>query len=215
VKLAGEHRFAQPREQVWEALVDPTVLARVLPGIEQLESTGGNAWQAAMMLAIGPVRGRFTGSLELSELRPPESYRLKLDGSGPSGFVRGGGTIALAEEEGATRLAYDLDAQVGGKLASVGQRMIESAGRALARQGLEGLERELAARAPAAATAGAPGEGEAPPAPIESGAPPSTAAFAARFAGNLWRELPASWRWTAAALAAALLVAVILLLRSC
>jgi carbon monoxide dehydrogenase subunit G len=210
VRLGGEHRFAVRRARLWEALVDPTILARVLPGIESLEATGPNAWRAAMTMQVGPVKGRFTGSLELSDLVPPESYRLKLDGSGPAGFLRGSGAITLAEESDGSRLGYALDAQVGGKLASVGQRLVESSGRALARQGLEGLERELAARQPAVSREA--GAGDAAPAPT---APPSQAAFAARFARGLWGELPASWRWGAILVALAALAGIALLLRGC
>ena len=204
MKLQGDHTFPVARERLWEVLLDPTLLVRVLPGCEPLEPIGDGpdpSWRAAMTLQVGPVKGRFKGTLALSELDPPRGYRMKIDGSGSAGFLRGEGRITLAEAPGATTLAYEVDAQVGGRIASVGQRLVESSGRALARQGLEGLERELAARAPVA---------DAPGATPQPGAPPSTAAFAGRFARGLWRELPASWRWTALALAAAILTALAL-----
>jgi carbon monoxide dehydrogenase subunit G len=210
MKLEGEHRFAVPRDAVWAALVDPAILARVLPGIEQLEPAGDNSWKAAMAMQVGPVQGRFQGSLALSDLVAPESYRLKLEGSGPAGFLRGAGGIALRSDGEGTLLVYALEAKVGGKLASVGQRLVESSARALARQGLEGLERELATRAAAAASAGA-----APASPAPAARPPSQAAFAARFARGLWSELPASWRFGAILLGLALLAGVALLLRGC
>jgi len=210
VKLQGEHVFAVSRESLWQALLDPSLLVRVLPGCEPLAAAGENAWRAAMTVRIGPVAGRFAGTLELSDLVAPESYHLRLEGSGPAGFLRGAGAIALAPAAGGTRLSYEVEAQVGGRIASVGQRLVESSGRALARQGLEGLERELAARA---ATAAAPAvEASAAPA---AGAPPSSAAFAARFARGLWVELPASWRIAGVAIAAALLAALLLLARAC
>ena len=194
MKLEGRHEFRVPRERLWAALVDPSLLARVLPGCEPLEPTGENAWKAAMTVAIGPVKGRFTGNLGLSELDPPESYRMKLDGSGPSGFLRGEGRVALEPTAAGTALIYALDAQVGGRIASVGQRLVESSAKAIAKQGLEGLERELAARtemeakiAPADAAIGVQ------PAQVSS-PPPSTSAFALRFLIGLWRELPISWR---------------------
>jgi len=207
VKLAGEHRFEVARERLWEALLDPTLLERVLPGCEPLQPTGEHAWKAAMSVKVGPVQGRFQGALALSDLEPPESYRMALEGSGPSGFLRGGGTIGLREDAGGTVLSYELDAQIGGRIASVGQRLVESSGRALAKQGLEGLERELAARDAAA------GAGDGVPA--EPAAPPSTAAFAGRFARGLWAELPASWRWGLGAAAVALLAVLAVLARSC
>jgi hypothetical protein len=226
VKLAGEHTFPIARERLWVALLDPGLLARVLPGCEPIEpeedgapeasrgisaqATGGSRfvrYRAAMTLKVGPVQGRFTGTLVLSDLDPPNGYRMKLDGSGPAGFLRGEGRITLVETAGATTLGYELDAQVGGRVASVGQRLVESSARALARQGLEGLERELAARE--AASNGAASSR------ASAGLPPSQAAFAARFARGLWRELPAGWRYGALALAAALLAALALLARGC
>lgn len=207
MRLAGEHRFAVARERLWEALLDPTLLSRVLPGCEPLEPAGESAWKAAMTVKVGPVQGRFQGALALADLVAPESYRMTLDGSGPAGFLRGEGSIGLREDGDGTILAYALDAQVGGRIASVGQRLVESSGRALAKQGLEGLERELAAReATAASGAGAPSE---------PAAPPSTAAFAGRFARGLWAELPTSWRWGLGLAGALLLAALALALRGC
>ena len=162
---------------------------------------------------MGPVKGRYTGTLALTDLDSPRAYAMKIDGSGPSGFLRGAGTIALVEAEGGTLLRYSVDAQVGGRIAAVGQRLVESSGRALAKQGLAGLERELAARTTAEAVAGElRGTGSPPPAPIS---PPSTADFATRFARGLWSELPASWRIGAVAIGLALLAALALLLKSC
>jgi hypothetical protein len=229
VKLAGEHTFPIARERLWVALLDPGLLARVLPGCEPLEpeedgapeasrgisaqATGGSRfvrYRAAMTLKVGPVQGRFTGTLALAELDPPNGYRMQIDGSGPAGFLRGAGRITLVETAGATTLGYELDAQVGGRVAAVGQRLVESSARAFARQGLEGLERELAARATPTDAAAASGASAA-----AARLPPSQAAFAARFARGLWRELPAGWRYGALALAAALLAALALLARGC
>ena len=207
MKLQGEQLFAVDRARLWDALLDPTLLARVLPGAEPLVSTGEHAWRTALAVAVGPVQGRFQGSLALSDLVAPESYRMQIDGSGPAGFLRGTGTIRLvAENGGSTRLVYELDAQVGGRVASVGQRLIESSARAMARQGLEGLERELAARAASA---------DSPAAAAELPAPPTQAHVAARVARGLWNELPRSWRLGLAALALALLAGTALVLRGC
>ena len=213
MKLAGEHTFPIARERLWVALLDPGLLARVLPGCEPLEPvvTGSTpSWRAAMTLKVGPVQGRFTGTLALAELDAPNGYRMQLDGSGPAGFLRGAGRITLVETAGATTLGYELDAQVGGRVAAVGQRLVESSARAFARQGLEGLERELAARATPTDAAAASGASAA-----AARLPPSQAAFAARFARGLWRELPGGWRYGALALAAALLAALALLARGC
>jgi len=212
MKLEGEHLFVVSREALWAALLDPTLLANVLPGCEPLESVGENSWKAAMTVAVGPVKGRFSGSLALSDLAPPSGYSMRIDGSGPSGFLRGSGAIELAEADNGTRLKYSVDAQVGGRIASVGQRLVESSARAIAKQGLEGLERELAVRAAAAAT---PTELAAAPATVPRSVPPSQAAFAGRFAVGLWRELPASWRIGLGLVALAAMFGVALLIRGC
>lgn len=228
MRLEGEHLFATSRERLWAALLDPTLLSNVLPGCEPLESTGENSWKAAMTVAIGPVKGRFSGSLALSDLVPLEGYAMKIDGSGPSGFLRGSGAVKLEAAEGGTKLRYEVDAQVGGRIASVGQRLVESSARAIAKQGLEGLERELAARAPveepAPSTALGSTSTEAGSAAVPAAAPahaavvskpPSQAAFAGRFAVGLWRELPASWRAAGVVVAIGALAGIVLLLRGC
>jgi hypothetical protein len=147
MKIRGEHHLAFPRDAVWNALMDPDVLAGTLPGCESLERGDGNVFKGRMQVHVGPVQGRFQGQLELSDLAPPDGYRMKLEGRGPSGFLRGEGSVRLAETDGGTDLTYDLDAQVGGKLAGLGQRLLESSAKAVAQQGLDGLQRQLAALA--------------------------------------------------------------------
>lgn len=154
MKLAGSHTFAFPRTVVWAALMDPAVLARTLPGCERLERVGAeDRFAGALQVAVGPVKGQFQGTLDLTELHPPERYRMRLDGQGTSGFVKGEGAIWLEEVPAGTALHYDLDAEVGGRLAGVGQRLLESSARSVAKQGLAGLEAQLRARAEAAAAA--------------------------------------------------------------
>lgn len=180
MKIQGEHTFDAPRGQVWQALLDPEVLARTLPGCERLERTGENGFRGVLNVQVGPVKGQFQGTLQLSDLVPLESYHLKLDGSGPSGFMNGQGDLRLADAlSGGTLLRYDIDANVGGRVAGVGQRLLESSARAITKQGLEGLARELRALAPAAPMVSTP-----PPA-----APPTQAEFAARVAGEVARDL--------------------------
>ena len=120
MKLRGEHRFEAPREQVWECLLDPEVLARTLPGVEKLERTGEGEYAGALDIRIGPVRGRFDGGVTLSNLQAPDSYDLRLRGRGAPGFVDGKGSVELAEDGEATVMRYDLDLQVGGRIAGVG-----------------------------------------------------------------------------------------------
>jgi hypothetical protein len=192
VKLQGEHRFDVPRQAVWRALLDPEVLARTLPGCEKLERTGDNQFAGVLNLRVGPVQGKFQGKVTLSDLEPEDGYHLVVDGSGAPGFVKGEGSVRLEDAEGGgTLLRYDLDAQVGGRIAGVGQRLLDSSAKVVTRQALEGLERQLAASpSEAEATAGgaeAAGAGEAGPAPAAEA--PSQAAFAARFVGGLLGEL--------------------------
>ena len=126
VKLQGQHTFDVPRAQVWQALLDPEVLARTLPGCEKLERTGEHQFAGALNLKVGPVQGLFDGTVALSDVQPPESYRIQLKGQGAPGFVEGDGTIRLEEAPGGTVLHYEVDAQVGGRIAGVGQRLLDS-----------------------------------------------------------------------------------------
>ena len=183
MKLEGEHHFDVDRERLFEALLDPEILARTMPGCEKLERTDDNRFKGVLNVAIGPVKGKFQGTLELTDVRPPDGYHMLLNGQGPSGFMKGEGEIVLtAAADGGTTLRYALDAQVGGRMAAVGQRLMDSSAKVIAQQGLEGLAAQVEA-APAAPAA----EGEeARPAPP---APPSQARLAARFAGGLWKEM--------------------------
>lgn len=199
MKIRGEHPLDFPRDAVWQALMDPEVLARTLPGCKSLERTAEDTFAGKLLVAIGPVRGTFKGTLALSEIAAPDSYRMTLDGAGPSGFLRGEGTVRLAADGERTLLHYDVDAQVGGKIAGVGQRLLDSSARAIAQQGLEGLERQLRALhgaaeteetgAEATAERGTPGDGRsgAASAPAGAGSPaaapgsaPASAAEGAR-----------------------------------
>jgi carbon monoxide dehydrogenase subunit G len=182
MKLAGERLFRVPRQRLWDALLDPQVLARTMPGCESLERTDETTFKGALNIAIGPVKGKFQGTLELSDLDPPQGYRMVVKGQGPSGFMKGEGAITLAEAEGGTLLAYALDAQVGGRMAAVGQRLMDSSAKVIAQQGLDGLAAQVEAPP---ATSAASAAGAATPAP----APPSQTLLAARFAGGLWREM--------------------------
>jgi uncharacterized protein len=242
MKIQGEHTFDAPRELVWRALLDPDVLTRVLPGTEKLERVGDDSFRGVMNVQVGPVKGQFQGTLQLTDLVAQESYHMKLDGSGPSGFMTGEGEIRLADAPTGTTLRYDLDAQVGGRVAGVGQRVLESSGRAITKQGLEGLGRELqalkaaeAAPAPVIATAepaAAVGAGAlaapaaAPVAPITPVAPvapavapahPTQAEIAARVAADVARDLvpPAKRPWLIGGALLVVIVLGLLIARTC
>lgn len=148
MKLNGNYTFDAPRGLVWQSLLDPEVIARILPGCEEMEETGENQYKAAMTVRVGPVQGKFQGTVQLRDLKEEESYQLAVEGRGPSGFLKGNGEIRLEEssEEGKTDLHYDVEAQVGGRIASVGQRLIDTTARSITRQSLEALNKQIKAR---------------------------------------------------------------------
>lgn len=146
MRVAGEYTIAAPRNEVWAALLDPEVLAGTLPGFQRLERVDDHTFTGTLTLGVGPVQGRFDGRLELSELVPPESYRLKMQGRGTPGFVEGDGTVWLEDAETGTLLNYELEVQVGGRIAGVGQRLLEMVSRTLTKQALERLEKAVLER---------------------------------------------------------------------
>ena len=208
VKLTGEYRFELSRDQVWQALLDADVLSRCLPGFERLEEVGENEYEGTLHLRVGPVQGRFQGRLALSDLDPPNGYRLRLKGQGPAGFIDGNGLLELAEEAGGTRLVYDVDAQVGGKIAGVGQRLLDSSARAISEQALT----ELAKIASATGSA-SPSAAEV----VEPAAGPTQGQFAAAVAKEVAADLvPRERRPLAIGIVlAVVIVGVVLLLRAC
>lgn len=143
MKIQGEHHFQAPREKVWQAVLDPRVLSTSLPGFQRLDPIGENEYEGALEIKVGPVQGNFQGTLELSDLKAPSSYRFRLNGMGAAGFVDGEGLLVLEESGGGTKLLYDLDAKVGGRIAGVGQRLLDSSAKVLARQTLEGIEQHF------------------------------------------------------------------------
>ncbi len=125
LKISNSHDLATAKQVVWRLLHDPEVLRRTIPGCESFEPSGESGrYAASLSVGIGPIRGRFSGSVKLSDLRDGEAYTMELDGQGPTGFVRGTGNIALSETDGGTRVSIEGDAQVG-------SRMIETAIRVL------------------------------------------------------------------------------------
>jgi len=154
MKIGGEYTFDGPQDLVWAMLLDPTVLARVLPGAERLDRTGENEYEGELRMKVGPIQGNFRGKVRLEDLDPPNGYTMQIDGHGAPGFVKATGRLKLSADGAHTRLVYDGDAQVGGKIASVGQRLIESSTRAIIAQSLEGLNAMVHARTAAAGTGG-------------------------------------------------------------
>ena len=145
MKLAGEYLFDAEPQEVWDALFDTDILAAALPGCEKLALVDGQL-HGDLNVKIGPISGKFTGKVALEDQVPPVSYRMIIDGKGPHGFVKASARIELAAEGERTRMRYDADAQVGGKIATVGQRLIETSAKAITKQSLEGLHENIKIR---------------------------------------------------------------------
>jgi len=143
MKLAGQDLLPAPPVKVWELLTDPVRLAKLLPGCERLDPDGPDRFKAAVKFGIAAISGKYAGTIEFSDKKPPKSLRMKLSGKGIPGFVDGVGHIELAETEGHTELRYTGEAQVGGMIASVGQRMIEGAARKIMDQFFAAVTEEL------------------------------------------------------------------------
>ena len=131
--MTGEQQLAAPREKVWAMLNDPTVLKSCIPGCETLDVIGENEFQAVATNKIGPVKARFKGKVRLTDINPPVSYRISGEGDGGvAGFAKGGASVNLADKDGGTLLTYNVEAQIGGKLAQLGQRLIAGAAKKMA-----------------------------------------------------------------------------------
>ena len=178
MKIEGEHTFDAPRDLVWKTVQDPDVLAKVLPGCEDFHEVGDGEFEGQLKIKVGPVQGKFKGNVELTDLVEPESYKMRVRGKGAPGFVDGQGELRLEDAGARTVLHYEVDAKVGGRIASVGQRLLDSSSKVITRQALEGLDAHIRAQ-----TGG--GDAEAA-AEVEA---PSQAEFAAGFAQGMLDEL--------------------------
>jgi hypothetical protein len=148
MNLNGNFTFNGPRAKVWDLLQDPVVLAKALPGTERLALTSEDQYEGVMKVTVGPVTAaKFDITVVLKDKIPPHRMAMQIDGKGPVGFTRGTATLVLEEQEAdKTLLQYTSDVQVGGRIASVGQRLLESVSKMMTRQALEALQRELATR---------------------------------------------------------------------
>jgi uncharacterized protein len=146
--LSGTFTFEGPRARVWEILQDPAVLAKALPGTKTLTQVGEDKYQGVMKVSVGPVNAaEFAMSVELKDKVEPEKFSMVIDGKGGVGFTKGTASIALEEQPGpVTVMTYTSDVQVGGKIAAVGQRLLESVGKMMTRQALDALNKELKLR---------------------------------------------------------------------
>ncbi|MEQ8357617.1 MAG: carbon monoxide dehydrogenase subunit G [Kiloniellaceae bacterium] len=171
MQMTGQYRIEAPRQSVWEALNDVEVLRACIPGVEEIEKTSDTSFSAKVRAKVGPVSARFAGNVTLSDLDPPNGYTISGEGKGgAAGFAKGGAKVSLEEDGAATLLNYEVNAQVGGKLAQIGSRLIDGTAKKMADDFFSrfaaqvgGPPAEAAAEAKAAAKAEAPAA--VPPAP--------------------------------------------------
>ncbi|MDE0051055.1 MAG: carbon monoxide dehydrogenase subunit G [Rhodospirillales bacterium] len=222
MKMNGEFRVPTDRETVWQALNDPEVLKACLPGCQEIEKTSDTEMTATLALKVGPVKATFAGGVTLSDLDPPNSYTLSGQGQGgAAGFASGEARVRLEEEDGGTVVHYDVDAKVGGKLAQIGSRLIDSTAKKLSKQFFDSLAETLGGGEEAAVEAtpepapAAPAQPETP-AVAEPAAPPADAPADDAPAADAGPPLaPAAQRMgvpTAAWAAAVVVVVVVLIL---
>ena len=202
MKLEGEFIFDGPREDVWELVRDPDVLATAMPGTQSLEQVGENEYEGVMNVRIGPVAGVFSGRIVVSDEVPPETCTLTVEGKGKPGFINGTGYVNLIDQgDGTTLMKYDGEMQIGGRLASVGQRLLDTTSKSMIRQGLETLNKALQARI-AVKTGG--GEVEYKP--------PSESEFAAAVAKDMAGEALSSSRTIWIAVAVVIVIVIVALI---
>lgn len=167
MQMTGEQVLPVPRERVWEALNDPAIIRECVPGCESLERASDTEFRAVLTATIGPVKAKFNGKLALSDLDPPNAYRITFEGSGgTAGFAKGGAAVALAQDGAGTRLTYTANAKVGGKLAQVGSRLVDGVAGKMAEEFFRRFQEKLAP------------EGIAPEAAVAAPAPAPVPGFA-------------------------------------
>ncbi len=152
MQLSGSHEFDAPQTVVWKVMTDPAALSRTLPGCQKFERQSDGSYNLTMSVGIASIRGTFTGNVHLLDERPPDSYTLKLSAQGTVGFVNGQGHFVLKPSEGdgnKTVVSYSGEAQVGGKIAGVGQRLLQSGANLIINQFFKAMDREVAAARPA------------------------------------------------------------------
>jgi carbon monoxide dehydrogenase subunit G len=147
MKIEGTHEIDAPRPRVYQSLTDPEVLRRCIPGCERLEAAEENVFAATIRTGVGSIKGVFNGTVKLEEMRQDEHFRLVVEGKGTPGFLKGAGNLDLDEQGEITLIRYTGDVQVGGTIASVGQRMIQATAKMMASQFFTAVEAEAKSKA--------------------------------------------------------------------
>ncbi len=182
--MKGEQRIPAPITVVWESLNDPDVLKQCIPGCQSLEMSDGNVFTATVQAKVGPVKAKFSGEVQLSEIDPPNGYVISGEGKGgAAGFAKGGAKVSLAEDGAETVLTYEVDASVGGKLAQIGSRLIDSTAKKMANDFFDTFVAIVTEKSAGGAAPAAPVEAEAAapvadtaPSPVAEPAPEAPAA---------------------------------------
>ena len=142
--MQGSRQLAITQQQAWNALNDPEVLKTCIPGCDKVEASGENQYSIGMAIKIGPVSAKFTGKITLSDIQPPSSYKLNFEGQGgPAGFGKGDSNVSLTPNANGCELAYTVHASVGGKIAQLGQRLIDGAAKVMAEDFFKRFDKEM------------------------------------------------------------------------
>ena len=170
--MSGQQVIPADRETVWRGLNDADILRQSIPGCESIEMQSDTEMTAKVTAKVGPVKAKFTGAVTLSDLNPPESYRISGEGKGgAAGFAKGGADVKLEEVEGGTLLSYEVHANVGGKLAQLGGRLIEGTAKRMAGEFFDNFAKAVAPEAAAPEPAPEPEAAEAPATPEPEATP--------------------------------------------
>jgi carbon monoxide dehydrogenase subunit G len=152
MKIEGAHIVSSRRQDLWQLMTDPEILRRTVPGCQALEAADDGSYKITLKAGVGSIKGVFTGTIRLEDLRQPEHYRLVVDAKGSVGFLKGTGDLDLVDEGAQTTIKYSGEVSIGGTIASVGQRMVQSSSRMMASQFFTAVEAEAAAAARARQT---------------------------------------------------------------
>ncbi|MDO9278666.1 MAG: carbon monoxide dehydrogenase subunit G [Polaromonas sp.] len=151
MEMQASRQLAVTQQQAWDALNDPAVLKVCIPGCDKVEASGENQYAIGMALKIGPVSAKFKGNIELSDIQPPVSYKLTFEGQGgPAGFGKGSAAVVLTPNDTGCELAYSVQASVGGKVAQLGQRLIDGAAKSMAEDFFKRFDLEMQKQHPEA-----------------------------------------------------------------
>jgi len=145
MKVEGSHTIKAPRELVYQLMIDPKILQRCMPGCQSLEADGDDSFKMTLKAGVGSIKGVFMGSIKLDEMREPEHNKMTVDAKGSPGFLKGEGSIDLVELNEGTLVNYSGDVNVGGTIAGVGQRMVQSTAKMMAGQFFAAIEAEALA----------------------------------------------------------------------